>query len=214
MPMGSLQDVMVDLLRDLYHAEKQLVAALPKMQKAAASTELREAMGAHLEETKEHVRRLEQVFEALEMKPSTKMCHGMKGLVEEGKEVIAERGEGNPAAVDAALIAAAQKVEHYEITAYGTLSTFARTLGRDDIASIFKLTLDEEETADKLLSSIAQGSINAQAAEPGGDDGDEASSAPSRSAGRAGASKARRSAPARKKAASSGGRAGSRRARR
>jgi ferritin-like metal-binding protein YciE len=165
MAMSNLNDVMTDLIKDVYHAEKQLVRALPKMAKAANSDELRAAFEDHLEETKGHVERLEEVFAALEMKPTAKMCHGMKGLVEEGKEVIEERKNGNPAAIDAALIAAAQKVEHYEITAYGTLATFAATLGRSDIADMFKEILGEEEAADEKLSGLAEGSINTEAAQ-------------------------------------------------
>jgi ferritin-like metal-binding protein YciE len=165
MSMNTLHDVMVDLIKDLYHAEKQLIAALPKMARAASSEKLRTAFQNHLEETKGHVERLEDVFAALEMKPTAKMCHGMKGLVEEGKEVIEERRGSNPAAIDAALIAAAQKVEHYEITSYGTLATYADTLGLNKVASLLKQTLDEEEEADKKLSAIAEGSINAEAAQ-------------------------------------------------
>ena len=162
--MNNLHDVMVDLVKDLYHAEKQLVKALPRMAKAATSQDLRTAFEDHLEETEGHVDRLEQVFGALQMKPTTKVCHGMMGLVEEGKEVIEEKSKSTPEAIDAALIAAAQKVEHYEITAYGTLATFAETLGLDDVASLLKETLNEEETADQKLSDLAEGSINAQAA--------------------------------------------------
>lgn len=164
MSMESLNDVMVDLLRDTYHAEKQLIAALPKLQKAATARELKTAFADHLEQTRGHVRRLEEVFAALELKPSAKLCHGMKGLVEEGKEVITEKPGANPDAVDAALIAAAQKVEHYEISAYGTLTTFATQLGRDDVAGILKQTLGEEEGADEALSRLAEDFINARAA--------------------------------------------------
>ncbi|MCC6678434.1 MAG: ferritin-like domain-containing protein [Phycisphaerales bacterium] len=180
MSMESLKEVMVDLLRDLYHAEKQLVAALPKLEKAASSRELKTAFADHLKQTREHVRRLESAFAALELKPSAKLCHGMKGLVEEGKEVISEKRSGNPDAVDAALIAAAQKVEHYEITAYGTLATFATQLGREDVADLFKQTLGEEETADKLLSEIAEGAINARAASGPDDEAEVANGRPRR----------------------------------
>lgn len=180
MAMNDLRDVMVDLVKDLYHAEKQLVSALPKMAKAAASEQLRTAFEEHLEETRGHVERLEQVFAALEIKPSAKMCHGMKGLVEEGKEVIEERREGHPAAIDAALIAAAQKVEHYEITAYGTLATFADTLGLKDVGNLLKQTLDEEEAADKKLTGLAKGSVNGMAA--GASEEEEQTPAPKRGA--------------------------------
>jgi len=165
MSMSNLQDVMIDLIKDVYHAEKQLVAALPKMARAADADDLRAAFENHLGETRTHVKRLEQVFSLLEMKPTAKMCHGMKGLVEEGKEVLEERRGSNPAAIDAALIAAAQKVEHYEITAYGTLATWAETLGLNEVAGLFKQTLNEEETADEKLSDIAEGAVNEQAAQ-------------------------------------------------
>lgn len=178
MAMDSLEDVMIDLLRDIYHAEKQLVGALPKMQKAAATPELKDAFENHLEQTRGQIRRLEEVFSALEMKPSAKLCHGMKGLVEEGKEVIAEKRGANPDAIDAALIAAAQKVEHYEITAYGTLATFAKQLGRDDIAELFEETLSEEEETDELLSKLAEESINSRAAAGEDEEGDEEEEAP------------------------------------
>lgn len=171
--MNNLHDVLVDMVKDVYHAEKQLVGALPKMARAASSEELRSAFDEHLEETRNHVARLEEVFAALEMKPTAKMCHGMKGLIEEGKEVIEQRKESEPAAIDAALIAAAQKVEHYEITTYGTLATFADTLGLKDVAALFKETLDEEEATDEKLSALAEGSINAAAAQGNGGDEDE-----------------------------------------
>ncbi len=183
MPMNSLHDVMIDMLKDTYHAEKQLVGALPKMARAAASDDLRSAFEAHLEETRGHVARLEEAFAVLEMKPAAKLCHGMKGLIDEGKEVIDEKKESAPAAIDAALIAAAQKVEHYEISAYGTLATFAETLGLAEVAEIFKSILDEEEATDEKLSELAKGSVNAEAAqeqEPSEDD------APSTGAKRAG----------------------------
>ena len=173
MPMHNLHDVLVDLLKDTYHAEKQLVKALPKMAKAASSDDLRSAFEDHLTQTEGHVDRLEQAFAMLEMKPTAKPCHGMMGLVEEGGEVIKEKSEGEPSAIDAALISAAQKVEHYEICAYGTLATYAETLGLNDLAEVFKATLSEEEAADDTLSEIAEGSVNAEAAEAGsGDDND------------------------------------------
>lgn len=165
MTMSNLRDVLVDGVKDLYHAEKQLIAALPKMARAAGSEELRAAFEAHLEETRGHVERLEQVFSALEMKPTAKLCHGMKGIVEEGKEVINHRRGANPAAIDAALIAAAQKVEHYEITSYGSLATFADELGLSEAAELLKQTLSEEEATDEKLTQLAEGGTNAQAAQ-------------------------------------------------
>jgi ferritin-like metal-binding protein YciE len=174
MTMNNLHDVLVDLLKDTYHAEKQLIKALPQMAKAASSDDLRTAFEGHLKETEGHVDRLEQAFAMLEMKPSAKPCHGMMGLVEEGKEVIGHKKSGHDAAIDAALIAAAQKVEHYEITAYGTMVTFAETLGLTDLAELLGQTLDEEESADEKLTGIAEESINAEAAHAGdGQDDDE-----------------------------------------
>jgi ferritin-like metal-binding protein YciE len=170
MSMNNLHEVLVDMLKDTYHAEKQLVKALPQMAKAASSGALRAAFEGHLKETEGHVDRLEQAFAKLEMKPIAKPCHAMMGLVEEGKEVIEEKHESNHAAIDAALIAAAQKVEHYEISAYGSLATFAETLGLDDIARLFKDTLEEEEKADHKLSHIAEESVNSDAAQAGEED--------------------------------------------
>ncbi|MBL9149377.1 MAG: ferritin-like domain-containing protein [Phycisphaerae bacterium] len=170
MAMQSLHDVLVDLVKDTYHAEKQLLRALPKLAKAASDESLRRAFEDHLGETETHVTRLERVFGILEMKPVAKTCHGMLGLIEEGAEVMKESDDGTEAAVDAALIAAAQKVEHYEISAYGTMITFAETLGLDEIADIFKETLDEEEAADEKLSAVAEQTVNASAASAGEDD--------------------------------------------
>lgn len=165
MPMNNLHNVLVDMIKDLYHAEKQLMRALPKLAKAATSKQLRMAFESHLVETEGHVDRLEQVFAALEMKPVAKVCHGMMGLIEEGKEVIEEKPDSHPAAIDAALIAAAQKAEHYEISTYGTLITFAETLEFDDVASLLKKSLIEELAADKKLCELAKGSINPAAAQ-------------------------------------------------
>jgi ferritin-like metal-binding protein YciE len=170
MPVHNLHDVLVDLLKDTYHAEKQLIKALPKMAKAATSEELRSAFESHLTETEGHVERLEQAFAMLEMKPAAKVCHGMMGLVEEGTEVIDEKPGSDPASIDAALIAAAQKVEHYEIVAYGTLTIFAETLGLMKVSALLKKSLAEEENADQKLTNIAEGSVNRDAAEAGEDD--------------------------------------------
>jgi len=205
MVMNNLHDVLVDLVKDTYHAEKQLLKALPQMAKAATSEDLRAAFEDHLGETEGHVERLEQVFAALEMKPSAKVCHGMMGLVEEGKEVIGEKSGANPAALDAALIAAAQKVEHYEIVAYGTMATFAEVLGLTDIASLFKQTLDEEETTDDKLSELAEGSINAEAAE-GMDDGEDEDSDEKEQEESSNRMNTKSSAPAAKKSTQSAGR--------
>jgi ferritin-like metal-binding protein YciE len=162
MSMNSLKDLYIDELKDLYSAETQLVKALPKMAKKASAPELKQAFQDHLEETKGHVARLEQILEELEEKPTGKTCKGMKGLIEEGEEVIEE--DGNESVLDAALIGAAQRVEHYEIAGYGVARTFATILGEDDAAELLQETLDEEGEADKKLTSIAEEDINFEAA--------------------------------------------------
>ncbi|HEY3780707.1 MAG TPA: ferritin-like domain-containing protein [Fimbriimonadaceae bacterium] len=158
--LTSLNELLIEELKDLYSAEKQLTAALPKMAKKASSPELQQAFQSRLEETKGHVERLEQVCQMLEEKPTGKVCKAMKGLVEEAQEVLEE--EGDPSVIDAALIASAQRVEHYEIAGYGCVITFAEILGLDDCAEILKQTFEEEEQADKKLTSIAK-TINAGA---------------------------------------------------
>ncbi len=185
MSLNDLHDVLVDMLKDLYHAEKQLVKALPRMAKAAASDDLRDAFESHLKQTQGHVERLEKAFQAIDMKPTAKVCHAMTGLIEEGKEVIDDKGSSNPAAIDAALIAAAQKVEHYEIASYGSVATFASMLGLDDVAELLKATLGEEEAADEKLSDLAEGSINEQAmgAESEGEEDDQVPDARSTASG-------------------------------
>ena len=161
MSMDSLKDLYVEELRDLYNAEKQLVKALPKMAKKASASELRQAFQEHLEQTKTHVERLEQIFENLDEKPSGKTCKAMEGLVEEGAEVIDEDGEES--VLDAALIGAAQRVEHYEIAGYGTVRTFASMLGEDEAAELLQETLDEEGETDKKLTGLAEEIINVEA---------------------------------------------------
>lgn len=174
MSLNDLHDVLVDMLKDLYHAEKQLVKALPRMAKAAESDDLRDAFEGHLKQTQGHVERLERAFQAIDMKPTAKVCHAMMGLIEEGKEVIDDKRSSSPAAIDAALIATAQKVEHYEIASYGSVATFASMLGLDDVAELMKATLGEEEAADEKLSDLAEGSINEQAMdEESENDGEE-----------------------------------------
>jgi ferritin-like metal-binding protein YciE len=163
MKFNSLQEVLTDCIRDLYNAENQLVKALPKMAKAANSDELRTAFEEHLKQTEEHVTRLERVAEDLGIKPKGKTCQAMKGLIEEGQEIISNSGD--PVAKDAALIGAAQKVEHYEIAAYGTARTFARVLGEESAADLLQQTLDEEGEADKKLTTIAESGLNQEAAE-------------------------------------------------
>jgi ferritin-like metal-binding protein YciE len=160
MPEQGLKELYIDELRDIYNAENQLVKALPKLAKAAASNELRKGFEEHLEQTKEHVARLEQIFEMLDESPKGKKCAGMEGLVEEGSEVMKEDLEG--AVLDAALIGAAQRVEHYEIAAYGTVIAFAETLGESGHVSLLEATLSEEKETDEKLTELSK-EINKQA---------------------------------------------------
>jgi ferritin-like metal-binding protein YciE len=163
----TLEEAFVEEIRDIYDAEKQLVKGLPKMAKAAHSEELRDAFKEHLEVTKGHVSRLEQVFEQLDQKAKSKPCKGMKGLVEEGKEVI-EDGEDYPDHIaDLELIGAAQKVEHYEISGYGTLRTWAQQMGNTGVSQLLEQTLKEEEQTDKKLTQIAK-SLYKEAMRSGG----------------------------------------------
>jgi len=162
MKLGSLHDLYVEELKDLYNAENQLLKALPKMAKAASAPELRAAFEHHLEETRGQVKRLEQIFKKLDGSPKGKKCKAMEGLIEEGKEVMGEDAES--AVLDAALIAAAQRVEHYEMAGYGCVRTFARLLGYEDAAELLQETLDEEAAADKKLTELAETVINVEAA--------------------------------------------------
>lgn len=162
MKIETLNDVYLDNLKDLYSAENQLISALPKMAKAAESEELRTAFQEHLEQTRGHVERLDKVFQQLGKNPKGKKCKAMEGLIEEGKEVISNMDEASPAR-DAALIAAAQRVEHYEIAGYGCVRTFARVLGDEKSANLLQQTLDEEAETDEKLTSIAEGLVNEQA---------------------------------------------------
>lgn len=161
MGLENLMDLYIDQLKDLYNAEHQLTTALPKMSKAASSPQLKKAFDEHLEETKVHVERLEQVFEKLGRGPKGKTCKAMKGLIEEGGEMIKEDAE--PSVKDAGLIAAAQRVEHYEIAGYGCVCTWAKMLGQDEAAKLLQKTLDEEGKADKKLTELAEKLINVQA---------------------------------------------------
>jgi ferritin-like metal-binding protein YciE len=160
--LHSLEDVLVAELGDLMSAEKQLVQALPNVAGAAASKELREAIEHHLEETRGHVQRLEQVFESLGTGLKSDHCEAMEGLIGEGEEIA--EAEGDDSAKDAALIGAAQRVEHYEIAAYGTARTIAEQLGKHDAAALLQQTLDEESAADDTLTKIAVGRVNERAA--------------------------------------------------
>jgi ferritin-like metal-binding protein YciE len=157
MGLHSLDDVLQEQVKDLLSAEKQLVAALPKVAQAAHSPELKEALSEHLEQTRGHVQRLEKVSGMLGLDGSATTCKAMQGLVAEGDEIIAE--DGDPVAKDAAIIAAAQRIEHYEIAAYGTARTLAGELDLGDAKKLFDETLDEESKADKLLTKIATGGM-------------------------------------------------------
>ena len=160
MAAENLHELFVDELRDIYDAEKQLTKALPKMAKAAESEDLRAAFEEHLEITRMQVNRLEEVFKSIGMAARGKPCEGMKGLIEEGQEKMQELERG--ATLDAALIASAQKVEHYEIASYGTLATFAEIMGHQDAKDLLGQTLDEEKEADEKLTQVA-GQINFEA---------------------------------------------------
>lgn len=161
MKLESLQDLYVEQLKDLYSAEKQLIQALPKMEKAATNSQLKQGFNMHLEQTKGHVERIEKIFQTLGKSPSGKKCKAMEGLVEEGQETIAEDAE--PEVRDAALIAAAQRVEHYEIAGYGTVRTYAQMLGHNDQVRLLEQTLEEEKQTDRKLTQLAESSINIQA---------------------------------------------------
>jgi ferritin-like metal-binding protein YciE len=162
MQLDNLENVLVMQLQDLYSAEDQLIGALPKMMQAANSLELKSAFQSHLEETRRHKQRLEQCFRMLGQQPKMETCEAMKGLVEEGDEVA--HLDGDPDVRDAVIIAAAQRVEHYEIAGYGCVRTFARRLGHQNVAALLQETLDEEANADKILTHIAESVVNAQAA--------------------------------------------------
>ena len=159
--MSPLEELLQDELKDLYSAENQIIKALPRMAKAASSPELKRAFERHLEETRRQVERLEAIGEELEMKLTGKKCAGMEGLLEEGKELMQEIDDDD--ALDAGLIGAAQKVEHYEIAAYGTARTHAEMLGYRKIAKLLQQTLNEEATTDKKLTQLAESLINVEA---------------------------------------------------
>ncbi len=161
---GMLEEFFKDEIKDIYWAEKHLVKTLPKMAKAATTSELKEAFTNHLEETKVHVERLEQVFELLEEKAEAKKCEAMEGITKEGDGIV-EETEAGTATRDVGLILAGQKVEHYEISTYGGLAQLARNLGRDDVAELLEQTLAEEKAADQLLTTVAEDSVNYEAAE-------------------------------------------------
>ena len=170
MKLDSLKELYVEELKDLYSAENQLLKALPKMAKAATSPALKKGFEKHLEETKGQVERLEQIFKALDESPKGKKCKAMEGLVEEGKEVMEEDAE--PEVMDAALIASAQRVEHYEIAGYGCVRTYAQLLGETQAAKLLQQTLDEEGKTDQALTKLAE-KINVDAEDPVGEDEEE-----------------------------------------
>jgi len=173
MSLDSLEGLFVNELKDIYNAEKQLVKALPRMAKGATSPELQAAFKKHLKETENQVRRLDQVFRQFGETPRGKRCPGMEGLVEEGKEILEEE-DGEEAVIDAALISAAQRVEHYEIAAYGCLVTYAELLGQQKSVELLKQNLAEEEATDEALTRLAeQGGINQAAQMAGADRADE-----------------------------------------
>lgn len=189
MQIATLHDLMVHELKDLYSAEKQLVQALPKMARNATSEDLQVAFTNHLEQTKEHVARLEQAFETLGVSARGMKCKGMEGLIEEGKSLLDE--DIDPEVLDAGLIAAAQRVEHYEIAAYGTACEYARSMQHEELVELLEQTLNEEKEADALLTALAEGGINALAERDGQEEmgveeeEDEAAPAPRASSSRA-----------------------------
>src|SRR5688500_2743127 len=169
---SQLEKLFTDSLKDIYWAEKHLTKELPKMQKAASTKELKDAIDDHTAQTEEHVARLEQVFEMMGKKAQAKKCDGMEGLLKEGQSVIEETEDGSMTR-DAGIIMSAQKVEHYEISAYGTLVALATTLGQNEVAEILTTTLEEEKQADTLLSEIAENDINWEAEREAGESEEE-----------------------------------------
>ena len=161
MKLNTLEELYISELRDLYSAENQLLKALPKIAKRASSSDLKDAFEKHLEQTKGHVERLEQLFGQLDESPKGKTCHGMKGLIEEGSEILKEDGEDS--VLDAGIIVAAQKVEHYEIASYGSVRTFAHLLANDEAARLLRTTLDEESETNEILNRLAETIVNPEA---------------------------------------------------
>jgi len=203
MELNSLHELYVDELKDLYSAENQLLKALPRMAKAANHPQLKRAFQQHERQTREHVLRLERIFRTLGERPGGKKCHGMEGLIDEGKELIQERP--HPDVLDAGLIAKAQHIEHYEIAGYGTVRTYARLMGREDEARVLQQTLDDEGETDKLLTNLAVTGINVEADRA--EEDDEADERPrKRSAAKKSARKGAAKKGARKGAAKKGSR--------
>jgi ferritin-like metal-binding protein YciE len=168
MALKNLHDLFVNELKDLYHAEKQITRSLPKMAKNASSEKLRQAFENHLKETEGQIERLEQIFEELEIPAKGKRCIGMEGIINEGKELMEENADDS--VMDAALISAAQKVEHYEIASYGTVRTYAEELGFDKIAKLLQQTLDEESKTNEMLTDMAESEINYEAIKQGNEE--------------------------------------------
>jgi ferritin-like metal-binding protein YciE len=189
MPVESLHELFIEELRDMYDGEKRILKALPKMAKAATAADLQDAFTSHLEETERQVERLEQVFEVLSERPRGKKCDGIMGILEEGNNSMQELDKGP--VLDAALIAGAQKVEHYEIASYGTLAYFAELMGHEQAKELLGETLEEEKAADEKLNEIAKSDVNREAltAEPDGAENEEAGAV-------AGGGRGRRSASA------------------
>jgi ferritin-like metal-binding protein YciE len=198
--MAGLHEAFVDELRDAYDAEKQLIKALQKLARASGSSKLRTTFLDHLEETRGHVERLEEVFASIDERPRGKHCDGIAGIIEEGKSVMEE--DFDPATMDACLIAAGQRGEHYEMAAYGTLIAWASAMGHTEAAELLETILDEEKAADEKLSALAEGGINRQAADTGGEDdagdADAPLTAAKRRMGRGTTTGTSRRAPARK----------------
>jgi ferritin-like metal-binding protein YciE len=169
---SQLEKLFVDSLKDIYWAEKHLLKALPKMQKSATTEELKEAIGEHITQTEGQVQRLEQVFELMGSKAQAKKCDGMEGLIKEGESIMEETEDGSMTR-DVGIIAAAQKVEHYEIATYGTLAQLARTMGQEDAAALLDETLEEEKQTDQLLTQIAENNINWEAEQEGEEEEEE-----------------------------------------
>ena len=164
MKIDTLEELLTDELKDLYSAENQIIKALPKMAKTAKSQELRMAFEEHLEQTKNHAQRLEQACDELGIAPRGKKCVGMEGLIEEGKEIMMNGSKDPASPMEAGLIGAAQKVEHYEIAGYGTAIAHARQLGLNNVANILHKTLEEEKMTDEKLTKLAENRVNVQAA--------------------------------------------------
>ncbi|GAB3814635.1 YciE/YciF ferroxidase family protein [Pontibacter rugosus] len=161
MKLNNLKDLMIHELKDIYNAEQQITKALPKMIKATSSEKLKKAFQDHLDVTEKQIERLDKVFEIIDEKSSGEKCKAMEGIIKEAESMMSEKAD--PSVMDAALIACAQRVEHYEIAAYGTACTYAKQLGMDDVLKQLKLTLEEEKKTDELLSKIAESTINEQA---------------------------------------------------